>query len=97
MDLDASTLTTPESGTDESGLIRAEGLWFEDCGLIIRAENTLFRISREYLAFQSTVFKDILSLPPPKDVETMDGYPFVFLPDSAKDVTIFLKTLMFFE
>jgi hypothetical protein len=97
MDVDSSAPTAPESGTDESGLIRAEGLWFEDCGLIIRAGKTLFRISREYLALQSPVFKDMLSFPPPKDAEMMDGCPFVLLPDSAEDVTVFLKALMFYE
>jgi hypothetical protein len=97
MDVDSSAPAGPESGIDESGLMRAEGLWFEDCGLIIQAEKTLFRISRDYLALQSPVFKDMLSLPPPKDAEMMDGCPFVFLPDTAEDVTVFLKAVIFYE
>ncbi|KAJ7106435.1 hypothetical protein C8R43DRAFT_906209, partial [Mycena crocata] len=76
---------------------RAEGLWFEDCGLIIRAENTLFRVSRDVLAIHSPVFRDMLALPPPPDADTMEGCPFVRLPDSAADVTVFLKTLFYYN
>ncbi|KAJ7149696.1 hypothetical protein C8R46DRAFT_915824 [Mycena filopes] len=82
------------------GLTRAEGLWFEDCGLIIQAETTIFRVSRDLLAFHSPVFKDMLSLPPPTSADMMDGCPFVLLPDTAEDVTAFLKALLhygFFE
>lgn len=87
----------PERTANESGLTRADGLWFEDCGLIIQAEKTLFRVSRDYLAAQSPIFRDMFLLPPPKDADMMDGCPFVLLPDSAEDVTIFLKAMMFYE
>ncbi|KAK7008074.1 BTB domain-containing protein [Favolaschia claudopus] len=92
MDVDSE-----QAPVTDRGLTRAEGLYFEDCGLIIRiqAESTLFRISRDYLASQSPVFRDMLSLPPPKTADTMDGCPFVQLLDTAKDVTVFLKALMF--
>ncbi|KAJ7456058.1 hypothetical protein FB451DRAFT_1048603 [Mycena latifolia] len=81
----------------EGLLQRAEGLYFEDCGLIIRAETTLFRISRDFLAARSLVFEGMLSLPPPRDAEKMDGCPFVHLPDSAEDITAFLKALVYSE
>ncbi|KAJ7085120.1 hypothetical protein B0H15DRAFT_988618 [Mycena belliarum] len=83
--------------TAEPELTRAEGLWFEDCGLVIQAELTLFRVSRDFLAGRSPVFKDMLSLPPPKDEEMMHGCPFVRLPDSAEDITAFLKALIYYE
>ncbi|KAJ7635659.1 hypothetical protein DFH06DRAFT_660938 [Mycena polygramma] len=92
----ARTNSNPDDGFN-AALTRAEGLWFEDCGLIIQAEKTLFRISRDYLASQSPVFKDMLTLPSPKEADRMDGCPFVFLPDSAEDVTVFLKALMFYD
>ena len=76
---------------------RAEGLWFEDCGLIIQAENTIFRISRDFLAIQSPIFHDMLSLPAPGDADMRDGCPFVRLPDAAVDVTVFLKALIYHE
>ncbi|KAJ6460070.1 hypothetical protein C8R47DRAFT_1027932 [Mycena vitilis] len=81
----------------QAELTRAEGLWFEDCGLIIQADTTLFRISRDFLAAQSTIFKDMLSLPPPSDAEMMDGCPFVLLPDEAEDVTVFFKALLYYD
>ncbi|KAJ7456117.1 hypothetical protein FB451DRAFT_1512487 [Mycena latifolia] len=92
MDIDLSTIppATPE-------LTRAEGLWFEDCGLIIQAQDTLFRVSRDFLAARSPVFGDMLSLPPPNDAEMMEGCPFVHLPDSAADITAFLKALLYSE
>ncbi|KAJ6502690.1 hypothetical protein C8R47DRAFT_1193037 [Mycena vitilis] len=33
-------------------------------------------------------------LPPPRDTDMMDGCPFVLLPDSAENVTAFLKALL---
>ncbi|KAJ7618313.1 hypothetical protein DFH06DRAFT_1483330 [Mycena polygramma] len=90
------TNSNPDDGSN-AALTRAEGLWFEDCGLIIQAEKTLCRISRDYLASQSPVFKDMLALPSPKEADRMDGCPFVFLPDNAEDVTVFLKALMFYD
>ncbi|KAJ7821690.1 hypothetical protein B0H14DRAFT_3733261 [Mycena olivaceomarginata] len=73
--------------------MRAEGLWFEDCGLIIRAEDTIFRVSGAILAVQSTVFRDMLSLPTPENQETLDGCPQVFLLDTAEDVSHFLRAV----
>ncbi|KAJ7634046.1 hypothetical protein B0H17DRAFT_961498 [Mycena rosella] len=81
----------------EQGLTRADGLWFDDCSLIIQAETTIFRISREFLAIHSPIFRDMLSLPTPRDAERMDGCPLVCLPDSAEDVTVFLKALLYYD
>jgi hypothetical protein len=72
------------------GLTRAQDLWFQDCGLIIQAEDTIFRVSGTILAVQSTVFRDMLSLPIPEAADTIDGCPFVLLPDSAEDTGNFL-------
>ncbi|KAJ7639986.1 hypothetical protein DFH06DRAFT_1334900 [Mycena polygramma] len=84
-----------DSSTEAPPLTRAEGLWFQDCGLIIQAETTLFRVSRDYLAVHSPVFRDMGSLPQPKDADMMDGCPFVVLPDSAEDVDILLRALLY--
>ncbi|KAJ7824895.1 hypothetical protein B0H14DRAFT_3468960 [Mycena olivaceomarginata] len=53
--------------------------------LIIRTEDTIFRVSDTILAVQSTVFRDMLSLPTPAAEDTVDGCPFVLLPDTAED------------
>ncbi|KAJ7759887.1 hypothetical protein B0H16DRAFT_1720103 [Mycena metata] len=90
-------MDTETSSAPVANLTHAEGLWFEDCGLIIQAETTLFRISRDFLAMRSPVFADMLSMPTPVDAETMDGCPFVRFPDAAQDVTYFLKALLYSE
>ncbi|KAJ6472372.1 hypothetical protein C8R47DRAFT_1295900 [Mycena vitilis] len=94
MEVDASSPTSLDAPSS-APLTRADGLWFEDCGLIIQAESTVFRVSRDYLALQSTVFRDMLSMPQPKDADMMDGCPVVVLPDSADDVTFLLKALLY--
>lgn len=85
------------SATTHPELVRAEGLWFADGGLIIQAETTLFRVYREFLAVHSGVFRDMLSIPIPADTETMDGCPLVRLQDSAEDMAYFLKALLYPE
>ncbi|KAJ7759884.1 hypothetical protein B0H16DRAFT_1532892 [Mycena metata] len=85
------------SSAATANLTHAEGLWFEDCGLIIQAETTLFRVSRDFLAMRSPVFADMLSMPTPKDAEMIEGCPFVRLPDAAQDITYFLKALIYSE
>jgi hypothetical protein len=90
-------VSAAENSSGDSVLMRAEGLWFEDCGLIIQAERTLFRVSRDFLAVRSPVFRDMLSLPTPQSADMMDGCPFVCLPDSAQDVAHFLKALIYSE
>ncbi|KAJ7602765.1 hypothetical protein FB45DRAFT_1072642 [Roridomyces roridus] len=76
---------------------RAQGLWFEDCGLVIQAEDVLFRVSRDFLAAHSPVFRDMLSVPTPANAETREGCPFVSLPDTAQDFTVFLKALLYYD
>ncbi|KAJ7155156.1 hypothetical protein C8R46DRAFT_1227109 [Mycena filopes] len=95
--MDVDLQSTAASTNNNPGLTRAEGLWFEDCGLIVQAETTIFRVSRDFLAFHSPVFKDMLSLPPPTGADLVDGCPFVLLPDTAEDVTVFLKALIHYE
>ncbi|KAJ7197667.1 hypothetical protein GGX14DRAFT_574140 [Mycena pura] len=75
---------------------RVDDLWFEDGSLLIKAEEKLFRVSKCLLAVRSMVFKDMLSLPPMPDgeMELIDGIPVVTLPDSAKDVEVFLRAII---
>ncbi|KAJ6531182.1 hypothetical protein B0H19DRAFT_911807, partial [Mycena capillaripes] len=79
---------------------RCPDLWFADCGLIVRAGNLLFRISREMLAARSPVFADMLAFTQPDDAEKIDGCPVVDLPDAAEEVAVFFRALFnhdFFE
>ena len=58
---------------ESSVIARCANLWFEDGNIIFRAENTLFKVHRGILRRQSEVFDDLLTLPQPIDVETVDG------------------------
>ncbi|KAJ7436823.1 hypothetical protein FB451DRAFT_1152930 [Mycena latifolia] len=88
---------------DSSGTtapIRVAELWFDDGNLVIQAESSLFRVTKGILAARSSTFNDLFTIPQPDDCETVDGCPFVRLPDSADDVTAFLKAIFdssFFE
>nr|GAT50392.1 predicted protein [Mycena chlorophos] len=78
-------------------LIRCPDLWFNDCGLVIRADDTVFRVSRDFMAAQSPIFRDMLALPTPDNAELYEGCPMVTLPDSKDDVTVFLKALVYHD
>jgi hypothetical protein len=76
---------------------RSEEFWLDGGNLVIRAEDTLFKVLAAQLSIASSVFKDMLSVPQPLSIltETYEGVPFVLLPDSAFDVTQFLKAIMY--
>ncbi|KAJ7631592.1 hypothetical protein DFH06DRAFT_1337570 [Mycena polygramma] len=89
-----------DTEADSVGLVRANQLWFEDGGIIVKAETTLFRLSRGVLIIQSPIFADLFSLPQPPDAETMDGCAVVNIPDAAEDATVFFRAIFdssFFE
>ena len=77
---------------------RVDDLWFADGSLVIRAETKIFRVYKGLLAARSTFFKNMISRPPVPDseMELIDGIPVqvVTLPDTAEDVTVFLRALM---
>ncbi|KAF7305325.1 BTB domain-containing protein [Mycena chlorophos] len=78
-------------------LTRCPDLWFNDCGLVIRTDDTVFRVSRDFMAAQSPIFRDMLALPTPDNEELYEGCPMVTLPDSKYDVTVFLKALVYHD
>ncbi|KAJ7661176.1 hypothetical protein B0H17DRAFT_953746, partial [Mycena rosella] len=81
---------------DLDKLHRVEELWFEDDNLIIRAEDSLFRVSRGVLAARSPVFRAMLfgmPQPNPGNAVTMYGCPMIQLPHRAADVEYFLKAI----
>jgi len=80
--------------TPEHNASPVVGLWFEDGNLILKAENSLFRIYTGLLAARSSVFKDMLAFPPPAEGnEMLDGCPIVTVYDNAKDMVFFLKAI----
>ncbi|KAJ7627489.1 hypothetical protein FB45DRAFT_921486 [Roridomyces roridus] len=72
-------------------------LHFSDGNLILQADQTCFRVYGGFLADRSPVFRDMLSFPQPPDAELMDGVPLVHVPDSAKDLNVFLKAMFLYE
>jgi hypothetical protein len=76
--------------------VRSPDVWYDDGTLVIRAENTLFRVSRGILASQSDVFKDMVSVPQPPstDAETFEGCAVVYVHDTAEDMERFLRTIL---
>ncbi|KAJ7604137.1 hypothetical protein FB45DRAFT_941134 [Roridomyces roridus] len=85
----------------EFELVRVNDLWFDDGGIVIQAQNCLFRVSRAILAARSTVFKDLFCRPESQEnCESLDGCPILRLPDCSAEVTVFFKAIFnseFFE
>ncbi|KAK7062392.1 BTB domain-containing protein [Favolaschia claudopus] len=92
------------SSAYQSELIRVEGLWFPHADLILRAENSLFRVYSGILEARSSVFRDMVAFPQPSQPESgenvLDGHPVVRLHDLANEVEVFLRAIFdsnFFE
>jgi hypothetical protein len=82
---------------DATAVQRCEDLWLNGGDLVIRAENTVFKVLAAILSIASPIFKDMLGVPQPigPGAELYEGLPFVRLSDSAFDVTQFLKALIY--
>ncbi|KAJ7473178.1 hypothetical protein B0H11DRAFT_2236720 [Mycena galericulata] len=79
---------------------RVEDLWFPDGGLVLQAEDRIFRVASGILAARSSVFRDMISIPQPEHQPLIEGCPIVVLHDSAIDTEYFLKAIFdssFFE
>ncbi|GJE90684.1 BTB/POZ domain-containing protein [Phanerochaete sordida] len=64
---------------DAAHLTRCEELWFEDGTVVLRAEDTVFRVYRGMLCRQSSVFKDLFEVPQPANGECYEGCPLVHM------------------
>ena len=53
----------------------------------------LYRVDKTFLSRYSLVFEDMLSMPAPQSIETIDDVPVVHLLDDAQDVSTLLETL----
>lgn len=68
-------------------------LWFSDGSVVLRAEQTLFRVHISFLSRHSTVFKDTFAIPQPQPLETIEGCAVVRMHDTAMDLSVFLRAL----
>ncbi|KAJ7155714.1 hypothetical protein C8R46DRAFT_1356164 [Mycena filopes] len=81
--------------SSEPGLNRVPDLWFSNADLILRAEDTIFRVFSAILGARSAVFRDMAAFPQPAipEGEIIDGISVVRLHDSAAEVTVFLRAI----
>ncbi|KAK6991794.1 BTB domain-containing protein [Favolaschia claudopus] len=87
------------------GLKIIEDLWFPDADLILRAEDSIFRVYGGFLGARSSVFRDMISFPQPTtstqtEEEMINGRAVVRLHDSAAEAASFLRAVFdssFFE
>lgn len=77
-----------------AGITRSD-IWFEDGNVIIQAEKTHFKVYRGGLAANSSIFKDMFSMPQPPSAGELDveGCPVVHVSDTAEDIAIVLQAL----
>ncbi|KAH8826436.1 hypothetical protein DL96DRAFT_1282792 [Flagelloscypha sp. PMI_526] len=83
MESSESSLPTPVSD-----------LWFSDGNIVIKTGNRLFKVHRGVLAYHSTFFADLQSLPPSEDQELFEGCPVVEMPDDADAIEYFLRAII---
>ncbi|KAJ7449088.1 hypothetical protein B0H11DRAFT_2079513 [Mycena galericulata] len=68
-------------------------IWMPYGDIILQAESTQFRVNRDNLALQSSVFADMFAVPQPPNEPTIEGCPIVQVSDSAKDWELLLGVL----
>jgi hypothetical protein len=83
---------------EEENVLRHPDLWFSDGSVVLKAENTIFRVHISQLGRRSLFFRDLFSLPQPANDTvgfdgTFDGCPLLVLHDSAEDLSNLLKAL----
>ncbi|KAF7329394.1 hypothetical protein MKEN_00201000 [Mycena kentingensis (nom. inval.)] len=74
-------------------LLRPEYLWFDDGNIILRAENTIYRLHKSILSAHSEVFRDLFAVAQADVSEQIEGCPVVCIPDNAVEVTSFLRAV----
>jgi len=77
---------------------RDEDLYFEDGSVILSAKDAdgalvYFRIHKSVLERQSSVFKDMFSVPSPAETDLYDGLPLVHVHDYSKELKEFLQVM----
>ena len=75
--------------------VRDPLLWFYDGSVVLKADDTLFRVYSGLLAQLSPVFRDMFAFPQPcaGDDETYEGCPVVHMPDAADELQPFLRAM----
>ena len=77
----------------DNNLVYDDELCFPDGSILVVAQARAFRVYHGILMKESPIFQDLLSLPQPADVETIEGCPVIHLADTAADVQALLRFL----
>jgi hypothetical protein len=100
IDMPASGAPSISAGLEEppsaARLVRSTKVWYNDGNLVLRAEDTLFKVHRDVLSARSDVFAGMLAVSQPdnSDQELVDGCPIVHLPgDESYDVSHALRAI----
>ncbi|KAI0079867.1 hypothetical protein K474DRAFT_1769979 [Panus rudis PR-1116 ss-1] len=86
---------------------RHHNLWFSDGSVVLRADNTLFKVHMSQLSRHSIVFRDLFAMPQPVkagssstspttdtlEESTYEGLPMLYLHDSARDLAHLLMAI----
>ncbi|TCD67166.1 Ras GTPase [Steccherinum ochraceum] len=91
-----SSTDGPAGQTQPAGLVKCEDMWVPDGDIVLRTDNTLFRVSKAFLCQHSPIFDDLFDIPLPAVLEEGDAYdgcPVVQVFDPADHLRCFLKGL----
>ena len=73
---------------------RDPDLWYSDGSVVLRADDSLFRVYSGTLSQASPVFRAMFGIPQlADDSESYEGCPLVHMPDSAQDLRPFLRAM----
>ncbi|KAJ7634521.1 hypothetical protein FB45DRAFT_829782 [Roridomyces roridus] len=83
-----------ESDPETTTPTRSHSIWKPFGDIVLQVESAQFRVSRDNLATQSSVFADMFAVPQPPGEPTVEGCPVVILSgDKARDWELLLQVL----
>ncbi|KAJ7500670.1 hypothetical protein B0H11DRAFT_2378680 [Mycena galericulata] len=80
--MDATDPTGEQKSSGEN-TTRVDELWFPEGGLVLQAEDRIFRVASSILAARSSVFRDMLSIPQTESQALIEECPIVAIFDSS--------------
>ncbi|KDR68189.1 hypothetical protein GALMADRAFT_146439 [Galerina marginata CBS 339.88] len=76
--------TTETGPANQDNVVRSL-IWFEDGSIIIQATSTQFRVHKSVLSRNSRFFRDLFTVPQPKNEPTIEGCAIVHVADDPDD------------